>query len=135
MDMNVADLRPLHVPLVQSVTEDEDDNSPTKYNEHEYAAKHVSSEYHHPHHENMNMNQHHPHQYSADPHAALVDQVRSNNNNSNSNNREALAYLLRYETMVRQQEAEDMATIDHMRPIWASKARSRSSAIYRIRLA
>lgn len=42
-----------------------------------------------------------------DPHAALVDHVRSDNHN----NREALAYLLRYETMVRQQEAEDMATL------------------------
>jgi hypothetical protein len=108
MAMNVADLRPLQVPLVQSVTEDEDDDSPTKHNEHEGGDKHVSSD--HPH-ETMNHNPHHSH-YSADPHAALVDQVRSNNNN---NNREALAYLLRYETMVRQQEAEDMATIDHMR--------------------
>lgn len=42
-----------------------------------------------------------------DPHAALVDHVRADNRN----NREALAYLLRYETMVRQQEAEDMATL------------------------
>lgn len=42
-----------------------------------------------------------------DPHAALVDHVRSDNHS----NREALAYLLRYETMVRQQEAEDMATL------------------------
>ena len=47
-----------------------------------------------------------------DPHAALVDSVRSDNRN----NREALAYLLRYETMVRQQEAEDMATLAHLRP-------------------
>jgi len=47
-----------------------------------------------------------------DPHAALVDHVRSDNRN----NREALAYLLRYETMVRQQEAEDMATLAHLRP-------------------
>ena len=47
-----------------------------------------------------------------DPHAALVDHVRSDNRN----NREALAYLLRYETMVRQQEAEDMATMAHLRP-------------------
>ena len=47
-----------------------------------------------------------------DPHAALVDRVRSDNRN----NREALAYLLRYETMVRQQEAEDMATMSHLRP-------------------
>ena len=29
---------------------------------------------------------------------------------------QALAYLLRYETMVRQQEAEDMATLAHIRP-------------------
>lgn len=112
--MNVADLRPLQLPLVQSVTEDEDDDSPTKYgyyeheHEHEYEGvdKHVSSE---------NMNHHHPY---SDPHAALVDQVRSTSrdDNNNNNNREALAYLLRYETMVRQQEAEDMATIDHVRP-------------------
>lgn len=47
-----------------------------------------------------------------DPHAALVDHVRADNRN----NREALAYLLRYETMVRQQEAEDMATLAHLRP-------------------
>lgn len=47
-----------------------------------------------------------------DPHAALVDHVRSDN----QNNREALAYLLRYETMIRQQEAEDMATMAHLRP-------------------
>jgi hypothetical protein len=110
-NMNAADLHPLQPPLVQSVTEDEyDDDSPTKYgyDDHEDDVdKQVNQ-------------QHLPHHYSADPHAALVDQVRSNNgnnNNSNSNNnREALAYLLRYETMVRQQEAEDMATIDHMRP-------------------
>lgn len=31
--------------------------------------------------------------------------------------RQAIAYLLRYETMVRQQEAEDMATLAHIRPI------------------
>jgi hypothetical protein len=38
----------------------------------------------------------------------------------NSNNplvdRQAIAYLLRYETMVRQQEAEHMATLAHLRP-------------------
>jgi hypothetical protein len=112
MNMHVADLRPLQIPLVQSVTEDEDDDSPTKYDEHEHVDN-VSSEHHHPH-ENMN----HPHHYSVDPHAALVDQVRSarDHDNNTNNSREALAYLLRYETMVRQQEAEDMATIDHMRP-------------------
>jgi hypothetical protein len=31
--------------------------------------------------------------------------------------RNAIAYLLRYETMVRQQEAEHMATLDHLRPL------------------
>jgi hypothetical protein len=31
--------------------------------------------------------------------------------------RKAIAYLLRYETMVRQQEAEHMATLDHLRPL------------------
>lgn len=31
--------------------------------------------------------------------------------------REALAYLLRYETMVRQQEAENMATMQHLQPL------------------
>jgi hypothetical protein len=118
MDMNVADLRPFQPPLVQSVTEDEyDDDSPTKYDDHhEDVDKQVLVSEHH-----MNHQQFQHHHNSADPHAALVDQVRSNNNgnanNSNSNNnREALAYLLRYETMVRQQEAEDMATIDHTRP-------------------
>jgi hypothetical protein len=115
VDMNVADLRPHQLPLVQSVTEDEDDDSPIKFDkyEHEGVDKHVSSE-HHMNHHHENINQHH---YSVDPHAALVDQVRSTSRDSNNNNnREALAYLLRYETMVRQQEAEDMATIDHMRP-------------------
>ena len=47
-----------------------------------------------------------------DPHAALVDHVRADHDN----HRQALAYLLRYETMVRQQEAEDMATAAHLRP-------------------
>ena len=45
-------------------------------------------------------------------HERLVDEVRANR----GANREALAYLLRYETMVRQQEAEDMATLAHIRP-------------------
>ena len=31
--------------------------------------------------------------------------------------RQAIAYLLRYETMVRQQEAEDMATVAHIKPL------------------
>lgn len=47
-----------------------------------------------------------------DSHAALVDTVRGNG----KEHRDALAYLLRYETMVRQQEAEDMATLSHIRP-------------------
>ena len=33
--------------------------------------------------------------------------------------RDALAYLIRYEAMVRQQEAEDKATASHLRPIFA----------------
>jgi hypothetical protein len=45
-------------------------------------------------------------------HERLVDEVRANR----GTNRDALAYLLRYETMVRQQEAEDMATLAHIRP-------------------
>ena len=40
--------------------------------------------------------------------------------------RRGIAYLLRYETMVRQQEAEDMATLAHIRPI-LEYARSGSS--------
>ena len=47
-----------------------------------------------------------------DAHAALVQDVQA----SHGANREALAYLLRYETMIRQQEAEDMATLAHVRP-------------------
>jgi hypothetical protein len=47
-----------------------------------------------------------------EPHAALVDEVRQ----GTGAQREAMAYLLRYETMVRQQEAEDMATLEHVRP-------------------
>lgn len=35
-------------------------------------------------------------------------------------NRQAIAYLLRYETMVRQQEAEHMATLAHLRPLLES---------------
>jgi hypothetical protein len=42
----------------------------------------------------------------------LVNQVRS----SSTKNHHAIAYLLRYETMVRQQEAEAMATEAHLRP-------------------
>lgn len=37
-------------------------------------------------------------------------------NPSSNSNLDAVAYLLRYETMVRQQEAEDMAVIAHLRP-------------------
>jgi hypothetical protein len=48
----------------------------------------------------------------VDPHAALVDEVRQ----GGGSQREGMAYLLRYETMVRQQEAEDMATFEHVRP-------------------
>jgi hypothetical protein len=49
---------------------------------------------------------------NQDPHATLVDHVRTDQ----GKNREALAYLLRYESMVRQQEAEDMATLAHLQP-------------------
>jgi hypothetical protein len=49
-----------------------------------------------------------------DPHAALVHEVR--NGSVAGSDRAALAYLLKYETMVRQQEAEDMAVMDHIRP-------------------
>jgi hypothetical protein len=38
-------------------------------------------------------------------------------NSSASGHDKAVEYLLRYETMVRQQEAEDMATLAHIRPI------------------
>ena len=48
------------------------------------------------------------------PHNHLIHQVRSGS--STHKNRQALAYLLRYETMVRQQEAQDMATLAHLRP-------------------
>ena len=44
----------------------------------------------------------------------LIHQVRSGSDTHK--NRQALAYLLRYETMVRQQEAQDMATLAHLRP-------------------
>lgn len=44
-------------------------------------------------------------------HDHLIHQVRS----GVTKNRHAIAYLLRYETMVRQQEAEDMATVAHIR--------------------
>jgi len=69
-----------------------------------------------------------------DHHRALVDQVLLSNTISSSSSSassssqddpyqqtqqdksDAMAYLLRYETMVRQQEAEDMAVLAHMRP-------------------
>lgn len=63
-----------------------------------------------------------------DRHGALVDQVLLSNSSSSSSSSkddpqqtpqdksDAMAYLLRYETMVRQQEAEDMAVLAHMRP-------------------
>jgi hypothetical protein len=46
-----------------------------------------------------------------DGHDALIHHLREG-----GENREALAFLLRYETMVRQQQAEDMATLDYLRP-------------------
>lgn len=52
----------------------------------------------------------------VDAHAALVDKVVQADT-TKERNRHALAYLLRYESMVRQQEAEDMAVGEHLRPI------------------
>ncbi len=49
-----------------------------------------------------------------DLHNALVEEVRST---GGAGDRIALSYLLRYETMVRQQEAEEMATLAHLRPL------------------
>ncbi|GAX10819.1 hypothetical protein FisN_1Hh361 [Fistulifera solaris] len=46
-----------------------------------------------------------------DGHVALIHHLRKG-----GENREALEYLLRYETMIRQQEAEDVATLDYLRP-------------------
>lgn len=42
------------------------------------------------------------------------------NNMVNGVDRKAIAYLLRYETMVRQQEAEQLATLGHLRPLFDS---------------
>lgn len=42
--------------------------------------------------------------------------VQSSDTKATTNKQDAMAYLLRYETMVRQQEAEDMAVIAHLRP-------------------
>ena len=53
---------------------------------------------------------------TSDRHEALVDDVRFSRGASD---KEALAYLLKYETMVRQQEVEDMATLAHVRPLLA----------------
>lgn len=55
---------------------------------------------------------------TTDPHAALVEHVtKPDHNQMHCEYRaEATAYLLRYETMVRQQEAEDMAVLAHIRP-------------------
>jgi hypothetical protein len=56
---------------------------------------------------------------TIDPHAALVAMVQQEQQPatlSDEYRRQALAYLLNYETMVRQQEAEDMAVLAHMRP-------------------
>ena len=75
-------------PLAQNMSQDDEEEE-----EEDYYNHHNNGEY--------------------DPHAALVDNVRAANSQSH---REALAYLLRYETMVRQQEAEDMATLAHVRP-------------------
>lgn len=48
---------------------------------------------------------------TVDRHEALIDDVLSSHKKG-----EAMAYLLRYETMVRQQEAEDMAVMAHISP-------------------
>jgi hypothetical protein len=52
----------------------------------------------------------------TDPHASLVTMVQHEPSLSDEYRRQALAYLLNYETMVRQQEAEDMAVLAHIRP-------------------
>lgn len=53
-------------------------------------------------------------EHQLDLHTALVEEVR---NTGGAGDRVALSYLLRYETMVRQQEAEEMATLAHLRPL------------------
>lgn len=45
------------------------------------------------------------------------DSVVSNSRDVRNVDRKAIAYLLRYETMVRQQEAEHMASLAHIRPL------------------
>mmetsp|Transcript_23136 Transcript_23136/g.35095 ORF Transcript_23136/g.35095 Transcript_23136/m.35095 type:complete len:264 (+) Transcript_23136:153-944(+) len=45
------------------------------------------------------------------------DSVVSNSREVRNVDRKAIAYLLRYETMVRQQEAEHMASLAHIRPL------------------
>jgi len=57
----------------------------------------------------------------SEPSNLLLDPNNNNDNTTNNNknnveNKEALAFLLRYESMVRQQEAEDMACWFHVRP-------------------
>jgi len=48
----------------------------------------------------------------------LVHSATDDDDNSSDGGQEkALEYLLRYETMVRQQDAEDMATLAHLRPL------------------
>lgn len=46
-----------------------------------------------------------------DGHEALIRKLREG-----GENKEAMSFLLRYESMVRQQEAEDMATLEYLRP-------------------
>jgi hypothetical protein len=47
--------------------------------------------------------------------STTVERAKDKTNGSNRKD-EAIAYLLRYETMVRQQEAEDMAVVAHLAP-------------------
>jgi len=60
---------------------------------------------------------------SSDSYGDLVrDVVRNNGSNNNNRNNgggdrtAALSYLLKYESMIRQQEAEEMATLAHLKP-------------------
>lgn len=64
------------------------------------------------------------HSGSSSYYTELVEEVRTGSSSSSSNHRDgpqlrkdaALGFLLRYETMVRQQEAEEQATLTYLRP-------------------
>lgn len=59
-----------------------------------------------------------PEKRDGPPHSDRED-VGAGGAEEEERERAALAYLLRYEAMVRQQDAEDMATSAHLAPIWA----------------